>query len=432
MPDLCPEKRPAGITDTETLKALLQALAAEPLSDSFLSERLPELQRILAEQSERYPAMTEQDVQKLCFQSLFGGGHLIADEAACFNALKAEWLEITSDGHFHAPAAAEPIGGGHCRFPLCAVSSDKQDGGRPADSKAANGKAANGKEAAKTSQVKTDCKQTKTDYKQTKLEAQLRALCRLFAASASLTQKRNQALSLSPALPPVHHSEAFRAAYRPAYRVLRCELLPLLLLLSAIEFSLSRQKLTVLAIDGMCGAGKTSLAAFLHSVYGCSIIHADDFFLPPELRTDERLHEPGGNIHYERLQEEVISPLLQLKKKQQKKKPEMEAKPSDSASQPHLCYRRFSCSRMAYEKEPVSVSLTPLLIVEGSYCQRPEFREAYDLCIFLSCSEETQKTRILNRNGAEMLRAFQEKWIPMETRYFSYFQIPAHADFRFS
>ena len=427
MPDRCPEKRLAGTTDTETLKALLQALAAEPLSDSFLSERLPELQRILAEQFVRYPAMTEQDVQKLCFQSLFGGGHLIADEAACFDALKTEWMGIISDGHSHAPAAAEPIGGGHCRFPLCAVSSDKQDGSRPAD-----GKAANGKETAKTSQVKIDCKQTKTDYKQTKPEAQLRALSRLFAASARLTQKYNAAQNLSPALPPVHHSEAFRAAYRPAYRVLRCELLPLLPLLSAIEVSLSRQKLTVLAIDGMCGAGKTSLAAFLHSVYGCSIIHADDFFLPPELRTDERLREPGGNIHYERLQEEVISPLLQIKRKQRKGANEMETKTSGGASQPHLCYRRFSCSRMAYEEEPVSVSLTPLLIVEGSYCLRPEFREAYDLCVFLSCSEETQKTRILNRNGAEMLRAFQEKWIPMENRYFSYFQIPAHADFCFS
>ena len=31
----------------------------------------------------------------------------------------------------------------------------------------------------------------------------------------------------------------------------------------------------------------------------------DDFFLPMELRTAERLEEPGGNVHYERFSAEV-------------------------------------------------------------------------------------------------------------------------------
>ena len=35
----------------------------------------------------------------------------------------------------------------------------------------------------------------------------------------------------------------------------------------------------------------------------------DDFFLPFELRTAERLKEPGGNVHYERFIDEVVSKL---------------------------------------------------------------------------------------------------------------------------
>ena len=44
-------------------------------------------------------------------------------------------------------------------------------------------------------------------------------------------------------------------------------------------------KRTVLAIDGPCGSGKTTLAALLARLYDCPVFHADDFFLRPEQRT---------------------------------------------------------------------------------------------------------------------------------------------------
>lgn len=39
----------------------------------------------------------------------------------------------------------------------------------------------------------------------------------------------------------------------------------------------------------------------------------DDFFLPPELRTAERLSQPGGNVHYERFSAEVADGILRGK-----------------------------------------------------------------------------------------------------------------------
>ena len=38
----------------------------------------------------------------------------------------------------------------------------------------------------------------------------------------------------------------------------------------------------IVAIDGRCGSGKTTLAAELKRVYPCELIHTDDFFLRPE------------------------------------------------------------------------------------------------------------------------------------------------------
>ena len=52
----------------------------------------------------------------------------------------------------------------------------------------------------------------------------------------------------------------------------------------------------VIAIDGMAASGKSTLAARLAEELDGCVIHMDDFFLPPELRTQERLSSPGGNV----------------------------------------------------------------------------------------------------------------------------------------
>ena len=63
------------------------------------------------------------------------------------------------------------------------------------------------------------------------------------------------------------------------------------------------------AIDGMSCSGKSSLAALLEKIYDCNVFHMDDFFLPREMKTPQRLAEPGGNVHYERFAEEVLTKL---------------------------------------------------------------------------------------------------------------------------
>ncbi|MEI3593674.1 MAG: DUF3842 family protein [Lachnospiraceae bacterium] len=57
----------------------------------------------------------------------------------------------------------------------------------------------------------------------------------------------------------------------------------------------------IIAIDGRCAAGKTTLAARLAKELGGDVIHMDDFFCRLTLRTQERRSEPGGNVHYERI-----------------------------------------------------------------------------------------------------------------------------------
>ena len=53
-------------------------------------------------------------------------------------------------------------------------------------------------------------------------------------------------------------------------------------LLRRIHALAAVQPRVLVAIDGRCAAGKTTLAASLQAQLGCNVFHMDDFFLRPE------------------------------------------------------------------------------------------------------------------------------------------------------
>ena len=44
----------------------------------------------------------------------------------------------------------------------------------------------------------------------------------------------------------------------------------------------------LVAIDGRCGSGKTTLGEYLKGQFDCNLFHMDDFFLRMEQRTPDR------------------------------------------------------------------------------------------------------------------------------------------------
>jgi len=167
----------------------------------------------------------------------------------------------------------------------------------------------------------------------------------------------------------------------------------------------------ILAIDGRCGSGKTTLAARLQEIYQCDVIHMDYFFPRLVQRTPERLNEPGGNLDRERFLEEVIAPLKRREA---------------------FSYQRYDPRVHEMVKEPFHIRLNDVTIIEGSYSCHPDLFDNYDLRIFLTVSMPERLRRIEERNGADGLAQFQEKWIPMEERYFDAFDVENRCDFRFS
>ena len=163
----------------------------------------------------------------------------------------------------------------------------------------------------------------------------------------------------------------------------------------------------LIAIDGNCGSGKTTLANYLKEQLGCSLFHMDDFFLQPHQRTPERLSAPGGNVDYERFQEEVLDHI---------------------ADSDGVTFQPFSCKEWKLV-DAITVPYHDIVLVEGSYSHHPHFKDCYDIKIFLEISEEEQKQRILTRDGETVWPMFEQKWIPMENRYFETCKIRKNSDY---
>jgi uridine kinase len=206
--------------------------------------------------------------------------------------------------------------------------------------------------------------------------------------------------------PALHHSEKFRNEYHPAYRVISNKYVTFLPLFAAIDKKL-RDGRVILAIEGGSASGKSTLGEMLRSIYDCTVFHMDDYFLPPEKRTKERLDEVGGNVDYERFDAEILTPLKNGEKA--------------------ITFRRFDCSTMSL-LPPTTVITTPFIVVEGAYSMHPTLSEKYDLSAFLNISPEKQRARIEKRNSPQFARRFFEEWIPLEEKYFSFLSIKEKCD----
>ena len=172
-----------------------------------------------------------------------------------------------------------------------------------------------------------------------------------------------------------------------------------------IDALLSTGKQIVVAIDGNCTAGKTTLATILEKEYDCNVFHMDDFFLQNHQRTEQRLAEAGGNVDYERFFQEVLLPLQR----------------GEAVS-----FHPFDCQTRQL-KAAVTMPRKRLNIIEGTYSCHPHFGKVYDLTVFLTVSPETQRKRIMER-PAFLHRSFFDLWIPMEHTYFDTFSVAQGCD----
>ena len=332
----------------------------------------------LRQQLQQHPAMQPQDIIKLCYQAARGAEHLLADTARARGYFDREYAATPADASL---PLFETISENVSRVNIGAWKA----AGLPADWLF--------RMFVYTATVPMGGAETLEKYID---EA---------AAIVGFMPGWNETLAAwrADGMPAVHHSEAYRAHEKPAYRIVNSRFQCILPVLQHLQ---SHPGVRVIAMDGRAASGKTTKGELLSTVLEAPVIHMDDFFLPPALRTPERLAQPGGNVHYERFAKEVVPGLLR----------------GDAFS-----YRIFDCSRMDFGGMQ-EIPAAPLRIVEGSYAHHPALGDYADLRVFSAVDEDEQMQRILRRNGEKMAEMFRTRWIPMEEAYFSHFAIREKAD----
>lgn len=326
----------------------------------------------------RYPLMEPQDFAKLAYQSEFGPAHMAQSPDRVLSALLAERKEAGA-----APLPIEPIGNGLCRFHITGALSTLWE---------------------------------------------LPLVGRMFRRTMALTQgtpsglaEKLEVLASLPVpgmedylaawrregCPPVRHSEAFRSAYAPHYRVLRQDLVRFLPALVPLEKLAREEGPAVIAVDGRCGSGKTGFASAAAGllVRSANLVHMDDFYLPPERRAADWMDHPAGNMDLERFREEVLNPARAGR---------LEA------------YRPYDC-QAGLLREPVELDGGSLTIIEGTYSQHPSLVGSYDCKVFLTCDREEQTRRLQAREG-DYFPTFDRVWRTLEERYFDACGTQAAAD----
>ena len=329
------------------------------------------LSQLLHEHYVNFPDMEVQDAVKFLYQHFMGPGHLITDDRAVLDRLSTEWESVQAD---ESTPLFHTVGNGLFRLNISACK-------------------AIGLSAKTVARLFVlTAQQFRSDPEG--LQAALDLVCSLpfprEEAAQYLTEYRTNGC------PMVSHSARFRRLYSPAYRLVSEYYVNIIPALAAIDRATAAQPSLRVAIDGPCASGKSTLGAALSEVYRCPLIHMDDFFLQPEQRTPQRLAQPGANVDYERFSRDVLAPLV-------------DGMPA------HYC--PYQCHNGQFGEE-ITVPPSPITVVEGCYCLRPDLRSAFDVRIWLEAPWEVRRQRLLERGGEDCLARFESVWIPLENRYF--------------
>ncbi len=339
--------------------------------------------KLLINHYRTYPKLQVEDIFKYLFQSAFGCEHLVASESRVLDYIRREYEAMSEQ-----PILTDKLDGAYTRVYLSALSC-----GLSAETLA-----------------KLFCLSAKKEHDGKELLEEKLRISRELIADGSLPLDiedfdKKLADWRAAGYPAIHHSDAFRSEYRPAYRVIADRYADFLGVFTEID-KLIAQGNAIVTLEGGSASGKSTLAEILREVYDCNVFHADDFFLRPEQRTPERFSEIGGNLDRKRFYDEIVVPLTKNET---------------------VVYRPFNCGTQKLEP-PVTVPPKCLTVVEGAYSMHHAFGRYSDLSVFLDIDPEYQKKRILLRNSPQFAERFFNEWIPLEKRYFEGTEIKKRSD----
>ncbi len=194
-------------------------------------------------------------------------------------------------------------------------------------------------------------------------------------------------------------------------------------IMGQIRTAYDKTSTTIIGIDGLGGAGKSTISEELLRQYGREfhivVLHIDDFIHPKAVRYHDGYAEwkcyYDLQWRYDYLLHEIIQPVKR-------------------GEYFHKKIERYDKENDTYILKETEIPVGSLVVIEGVFLQREELRGVFDYMIYMDVPEETRLDRVLKRDGyignaQEIRNKYNNRYFPAEHYYVEKYQPAQHADF---
>lgn len=327
------------------------------------------------EQAAAHPSMQPRDALKMCYQAAHGAEHAMVDAAGAKKYLREELKSVSPED----TALYEQISPELCRVDLRAWKF--RDMKWQWLFNMFTSSTGSGDIEPLLDCVRSLARQGKLPFAKADWEAELAA----WDGNA------------------VSHSEVYRSAEKPHYRIvpMRC-----VTALRVLQKMARYPEGCVVAIDGRSNSGKSTLGRILAEITGGGLIRMDDLLSPASRGQVVSKGMPGGNVNYAMFQRDILPNL---------------------ASEKAFSYPYFANHSLVINRKR-RVRRSPYRIVEGSYSQHAVFGDYMDIRVFMTTPVTEQRRRVIARDGERLAPSYFHIWIPQEEEYFNFYKLWEKAD----